>query len=93
MMLHATQSAKTQQIGSQADTASLLCIVIDPPDDFFKRAAQLDIAIDQVFVRFTTPRKLIARLPVQLLAGLEVVTDRDIVREELQDVFIHFNAA
>jgi hypothetical protein len=64
-----------------------LCVVINPPDDLLERAARHNVNVDDVIIRFTKPRKIIARLPVQLLDGCEVVDDPDIVAEEIEDVF------
>jgi len=71
---------------NQKDNESTLCVVLNPPDDLFQKAAKFKIDLDDVIVRFTQPRKIIAKLPFQLVAGLEVVTDPEIVREELEDV-------
>ena len=60
-----------------------LCVIVNPPDDLFERAAKHNIDVEAVIVRFTKPRKIIARLPFQLLAGLEIVDDPQIVQEEI----------
>ena len=91
-MLEQTQIQSGASHKSNSDDKTILCVVINPPDDILQRAAIHDLDIDQVLIRFTRPRKLIARLPVQLLDGLEIVTHHDLVMAELNDAFDQFEA-
>jgi hypothetical protein len=75
----------------QENNETPLCVVINPPDDIFEKAVRLGIDIDQVIIRFTKPRKIIARLPVQLLDGLEIIDDPQIVGEEFSEAVAHFS--
>jgi hypothetical protein len=70
---------------------SFLCVLIDPPDDLLERAARHNVDVDQVIIRFTKPRKIIARLPFQLLDGCEYIDDPQVVQEEFEDAVNAFS--
>lgn len=88
------QNSLTKKLSNdfKPDIPPPLCVVVNPPDDLLARAARCNVDIDQLIIRFTRPRKIIARLPVQLLDGLEIVTHHDLVMAEFNDAFDQFEA-
>ena len=61
-----------------------ICVVVDPPQELIDKAEKHGKDPFLIWHRAAHPRKLIGRLPVQLLAGIEFCDDPVAVENEKQ---------
>ena len=63
-----------------------LCVVLDPPQELIDQCETHGVDPYILWQRLNQPRKLIGRLPVQLLAGIEFCDDPAVLQTELHHI-------
>lgn len=62
-----------------------LCVVLDPPEELVEKANEYGKDAVVIWDRVSRPRRLFARLPIQLLAGQEIVDDTALMNDLIND--------